>query len=557
MKGQRVIVVGGTSGMGRATARAAAARGAEAIAAGRRPVAEREPAAGVRDVVADVTDPGSVRALFDAPVDHVLVTASPGRAGPLLEQEPEQARSFLDGKLFGAWLVARYAAPRLRAGGSLTYVTGAAVVRPPGDAATVVAAFAGVEGLTRALALELGPIRVNAIRPGYTDSEMWSGLDAGRARRPARAGRGRDAGAPDGRAGGHRRRRAVPDGQPAGHRGDPRGQRRRDAGGRAVIVVTGAGGNVGGELAAQLAAAGEPVRAIVRDPARAALPDGVEVVAGDLELPESLTPALAGARAVFLLGGWSDMPGIVRRIGGAGAERVVLLTSRCVIGGRPDNAITGMWLDAEAAVRAGAVPWTIVRPSGFQSNALRWRPQLAAGDVVRAPWPGVRIAAIDPADIAAVAAVALTAERPRGRRARAERARGAHAGGPGRATGRGARAAAALRAAHGRRGARGAGRLARRRRPVPLLQRGRVRRRQGRRDGAGRHRARPGPVRGLGAGARRRLLTAPGRSRPGAAVLTPARDRAGPPSPARGRCRARAPARGRAPRRRSRPARRA
>ena len=177
MKGQRVIVVGGTSGMGRATARAAAARGAEAIAAGRRPVAEREPAAGVRDVVADVTDPASVRALFDAPVDHVLVTASPGRAGPLLEQEPEQARSFLDGKLFGAWLVARYAAPRLRAGGSLTYVTGAAVVRPPGDAATVVAAFAGVEGLTRALALELGPIRVNAIRPGYTDSEMWSGLE--------------------------------------------------------------------------------------------------------------------------------------------------------------------------------------------------------------------------------------------------------------------------------------------------------------------------------------------------------------------------------------------
>ena len=178
MKGQRVIVVGGTSGMGRATARAAAARGAEAIAAGRRPVAERTPAAGVRDVVADVTDPASVQALFDAPVDHVLVTASPGRAGPLLEQEPEQARSFLDGKLFGAWLVARYAAPRLRAGGSLTYVTGAAVVRPPGDAATVVAAFAGVEGLTRALALELGPVRVNAIRPGYTDSEMWSGLDA-------------------------------------------------------------------------------------------------------------------------------------------------------------------------------------------------------------------------------------------------------------------------------------------------------------------------------------------------------------------------------------------
>ena len=174
-----------------------------------------------------------------------------------------------------------------------------------------------------------------------------------------------------------------------------------------MIVVTGAGGNVGGALAAQLASAGEPVRAVVRDPARAALPDGVGVVAGDLERPESLPSALAGARAVFLLGGWSDMPGIVRRIGDAGAERIVLLTSRCVIGGRPDNAITAMWLEAEAAVRDGAVPWTILRPSGFQSNALRWRPQLEEGDVVRAPWPDVPIAAIDPADIAAVAAVAL------------------------------------------------------------------------------------------------------------------------------------------------------
>ncbi len=79
-----------------------------------------------------------------------------------------------------------------------------------------------------------------------------------------------------------------------------------------------------------------------------------------------------------------------------------------MIGGRPDNAITRMWLDSEAAVHAGDVAWTVLRPSGFQSNALRWRPQLADGDVVREPWPDVPIAVIDPADIAAVAAVALT-----------------------------------------------------------------------------------------------------------------------------------------------------
>jgi uncharacterized protein YbjT (DUF2867 family) len=146
----------------------------------------------------------------------------------------------------------------------------------------------------------------------------------------------------------------------------------------------------------------------VRDPARVRLPDGVEVVRGDLEMPESLTPALEGARAVFLLGGWGDMTGLLQRIGRARVEQVVLLTSRSVVGGRPDNPVTRMWLDSEAAVRDSGLPWTVLRPSGYQSNALRWLPQLRQGDVVRAPWPDVAIAAIDPADIAAVAATVLT-----------------------------------------------------------------------------------------------------------------------------------------------------
>src|SRR6516225_8107321 len=113
-----------------------------------------------------------------------------------------------------------------------------------------------------------------------------------------------------------------------------------------MILVTGASGNVGGELLVALLARGEPVRAVVRDPSRASTPAGVEIVQGDLELPESLTPALDGVHGVFLLGGWSDMPEILRRAQRAGVERVVLLTSRCVIGGQPDNAITRTWLDS-------------------------------------------------------------------------------------------------------------------------------------------------------------------------------------------------------------------
>jgi uncharacterized protein YbjT (DUF2867 family) len=175
-----------------------------------------------------------------------------------------------------------------------------------------------------------------------------------------------------------------------------------------MIVVTGATGNVGGEVVAALSARGQHVRAVVRDPQRASVPTGVEVVRGDLELPESLTPSLAGADGVFLLGGWGDMTGLMRRIVDAGVRHVVLLSSRCVIGGQADNPITHMWLDSEAAVRDSGIDWTILRPSSFHANALRWLPQLREGDLVQAPWPQVAIASIDPADIAAVAARALT-----------------------------------------------------------------------------------------------------------------------------------------------------
>ena len=178
LSGQRVVVVGGTSGMGLATVRAAAAQGAEVFAAGRRPVAGREPIDGALQAEVDVTDETSVRALFEGvgTLDHLFVSASPGAPGPFLEQDLAAARTFIDGKLLGSWTCARYAAPRMRAGGSITFVTGVAVIRPPGNAAMVTAAFAAIEALSRALALELGPLRVNTIRPGYTDSEMWSGL---------------------------------------------------------------------------------------------------------------------------------------------------------------------------------------------------------------------------------------------------------------------------------------------------------------------------------------------------------------------------------------------
>jgi NAD(P)-dependent dehydrogenase (short-subunit alcohol dehydrogenase family) len=179
LKGQRVVVVGGTSGMGLAAVRAATALAAQVVAAGRRPVAQREPIDGVEQAEVDITDETSVRHLFEGvgELDHLLVTASTGTRGAFLDQDLAAARSFMDGKFFGSWTCARYAAPRFRGTqGSITFVTGGAVVRPPAHGSMITAAFAAVEALTRALAIELGPRRVNTIRPGYTDSEMWSFL---------------------------------------------------------------------------------------------------------------------------------------------------------------------------------------------------------------------------------------------------------------------------------------------------------------------------------------------------------------------------------------------
>jgi NAD(P)-dependent dehydrogenase (short-subunit alcohol dehydrogenase family) len=113
LAGQRVVVVGGTSGMGRATASAAAAAGAEVVSAGRQAMAERAPSPNVNHAIVDVAEESSVQALFAGPdrIDHLFVSAAPGRPGSMLNQDLVAARSFIDGKLLGTWMCARYAAP--------------------------------------------------------------------------------------------------------------------------------------------------------------------------------------------------------------------------------------------------------------------------------------------------------------------------------------------------------------------------------------------------------------------------------------------------------------
>lgn len=182
-----------------------------------------------------------------------------------------------------------------------------------------------------------------------------------------------------------------------------------------MFLVTGATGNVGGELVRALAGAGEEARALTRGARQATLPTGVESVEGNLDQPGTLSAALDGARGVFLLPGHRDMPGIMAEVRRAGVERVVLLSGGSAEGGDMGNAISRYMILSENAVRESGVPWTILRPSGFMSNALQWAPQLRGGDVVRAPFADVRVAVVDPYDIAAVAKEALVSEEHKGR----------------------------------------------------------------------------------------------------------------------------------------------
>jgi uncharacterized protein YbjT (DUF2867 family) len=174
-----------------------------------------------------------------------------------------------------------------------------------------------------------------------------------------------------------------------------------------MYLVTGASGNVGGEVIRALLDAGEEVRALTHTDSAPAFAPGAEAIDGDLDQPETLSGALTGVRGVFLLPGYRDMPGVLAEIKRTGVQRVVLLSGSSAASGDTSNAVTAYMIRSEAAVKESGVPWTILRSYGLMSNALRWRGQLRSGDVVSEPFTDVRVAMIDPYDIAAVATSAL------------------------------------------------------------------------------------------------------------------------------------------------------
>jgi len=178
-----------------------------------------------------------------------------------------------------------------------------------------------------------------------------------------------------------------------------------------MILVTGATGNIGSSLVRELVRRGARIRALVRDPGRAGdLPDEVERHHGDLEDEATLVSSFRDVDRMFLLTpgiGTSMARNALRAAARARVQHVVLLSSTNVFGD-PVPAMGRWHHEREEMVTQSGIPWTILRPSGFMSNALEWLPTLADGGyVLDATGPG-RHAVIDPADIATVAAVTLT-----------------------------------------------------------------------------------------------------------------------------------------------------
>ena len=185
--GKTVVILGGTSGIGLSVAQAARREGAAIVVVSsnaervQRAVGELGGGEGARGHVVDLADERAVRALFEreASFDHLVFTAGESLVlGELAETDIEAAQRFFRLRYWGALTAAKHGAARIRAGGSIVFTSGLAGARPHATWSLGASICAAMEGLTRALAVELAPIRVNVVAPGVVKTPLWASFSA-------------------------------------------------------------------------------------------------------------------------------------------------------------------------------------------------------------------------------------------------------------------------------------------------------------------------------------------------------------------------------------------
>jgi NAD(P)-dependent dehydrogenase (short-subunit alcohol dehydrogenase family) len=185
LAGKRVMVVGGSSGIGLAAARRLASAGARVIVVGRAEDklarAKTEIGGDVETRAADLADEAAARRLFDdiGPLEHLVITAGGSPAwGPFLELEPMRLRAAFEGKFWPYFHAARYGAPRIAKDGSILFVTGGASRSAIPGTAGLAAVNGAIAAMARTLARELAPIRVNVLSPGFVDTPAYDAMPA-------------------------------------------------------------------------------------------------------------------------------------------------------------------------------------------------------------------------------------------------------------------------------------------------------------------------------------------------------------------------------------------
>jgi len=179
----RVVVIGGASGMGLATARQAASAGASVTITstdpGRLSAALASLPDGVDGVVVDLREPATVATLVEhtGVIDHLVITAGDAVAPSPVRTTPVDAlRGLFEVRFWGAVTAVQHAAAHLAPRGSITLTSGTIGVRPGPGSAVASAGAAAIEGLVRGLAVELAPVRVNGVRPGVVRTPMWDAI---------------------------------------------------------------------------------------------------------------------------------------------------------------------------------------------------------------------------------------------------------------------------------------------------------------------------------------------------------------------------------------------